>query len=105
MTCLTDYDWPGNVRELENVIRRAVAIGIDEAITPADLPESIVGAYEPAVPAPDLPAGDDTLAAYELAAISNALTKCDGHRKKAAQLLGIGEATLYRKINKYQVDL
>ena len=46
----------------------------------------------------------DSLEAYELAAIRNALLKSDGHRKKAASLLGIGEATLYRKLNKYDIE-
>ncbi|MBF9018793.1 MULTISPECIES: helix-turn-helix domain-containing protein [unclassified Oceanispirochaeta] len=31
----------------------------------------------------------------------NALEKCGGNRKAAAELLDIGEATLYRKIKKY----
>lgn len=101
MACLGQYDWPGNVRELENVIRRAVAIGQADRIMPGDLPEAINGGSTPSAALPeDTPV--DSLAAYELNAIRNALDKCEGHRKKAAQLLGIGEATLYRKLNKYQ---
>jgi DNA-binding NtrC family response regulator len=46
---------------------------------------------------------NDSLAAYEMAAIQNALTKSDGNRRQAARLLQIGEATLYRKISKYQL--
>jgi DNA-binding NtrC family response regulator len=104
MACLCQYDWPGNVRELENVIRRAVAIGQGDQIMPGDLPETINGDSTPLAALPeDTPA--DSLAAYELTAIRNALEKCEGHRKKAAQLLGIGEATLYRKLNKYQAFL
>jgi transcriptional regulator with PAS, ATPase and Fis domain len=45
----------------------------------------------------------DSLAAFEKAAIQNALEKSGKNRKKAAQILGIGEATLYRKINKYRI--
>ena len=101
LTYLCSYDWPGNVRELENIIRRAVAMGQGEQIMPGDLPESINGSSSAAIELPE-DTSSDSLAAYELSAIRNALYKCDGHRKKAAQLLGIGEATLYRKLNKYQ---
>jgi DNA-binding NtrC family response regulator len=83
----------------EQVHRRAVAMGQHEEIPPADLPENLGGI----TPAPCISprADNDSLESYELNAIRNALAKCDGHRKKAAQLLGIGEATLYRKLNKY----
>jgi len=97
------YDWPGNVRELENVVRRAVAMGQEERIMPCDLPEGLNGGgCIPSEGSDD--GGQDSLAAYESAAIRNALAKCDGHRKKAARMLGIGEATLYRKLNKYQIS-
>jgi DNA-binding NtrC family response regulator len=102
MACLMNYDWPGNVRELENVVRRAVAIGLKEAMTVADLPPNLTDGVSQ-------PAGNggqpvnDSLAAYEMAAIQNALTKSDGNRRQAARLLQIGEATLYRKISKYQL--
>ena len=46
----------------------------------------------------------DTLAAYELMAIENALKKCDGNRRHAAQMLEIGESTLYRKMKLYDLD-
>jgi DNA-binding NtrC family response regulator len=104
LACLDAYDWPGNVRELENVIRRAVAMGQQEEIQPADLPEAISKTKATAnINHQEL--DTDSMAAYEFAAIRNALLKCEGHRKKAAQLLGIGEATLYRKLNKYQIGL
>jgi two-component system response regulator HydG len=102
MRQLMDYHWPGNVRELENVIRRAVAIGQDEYIKPFDLPENIHNGSYSGIHSTDL-MGSDSLAAYETAAIRNALAKCEGHRKRAAQMLGIGEATLYRKLSKYQL--
>lgn len=100
--CMNTYDWPGNVRELENVVRRAVAMGQNESVKVCDLPEGISSGGHLCAPTTD-DMDRDSLAAYELAAIRNALLKCDGHRKKAAQMLGIGEATLYRKLNKYQL--
>jgi DNA-binding NtrC family response regulator len=100
---LERYRWPGNVREIENTIRRAVALGRRDAIYPEDLPEPIY----PLQTDPDLtgvgPAGD-SLSAYEMAAIRNALSKCGNNRARAARILGIGEATLYRKIKKYKID-
>ncbi|MGD2124451.1 MAG: sigma-54 dependent transcriptional regulator [Desulfobacteraceae bacterium] len=104
LICLEGYDWPGNIRELENVIRRAMALGKDETIRPEDLPPNISALTEKALKRRDRPP-DDSLAAYEKAAIQNALAKADRNRKKAAQILGIGEATLYRKIKKYRSEV
>jgi len=102
LICLENYHWPGNIRELENIIRRAVALGKSELILPEDLPPEI---YAPPVETSqnnDLPA-DYSLAAYEKTAILNALAKNENNRKNAAKMLGIGEATLYRKISKYGI--
>ncbi len=99
---LNAYDWPGNVRELENVIRRAVAMGQNRAIMPGDLPENIYAGNNLAGCSNGI--SGESLAAYEVSAIRNALLKCNGHRKRAAGLLGIGEATLYRKLNKYHIE-
>lgn len=92
MSMLEGYNWPGNVRELENVVRRSIALCKSPVIEVTDLPESICATqlYEP-------PA-DDSLSAYEKAAVENALKKSGFHRKKAAEILQIGEATLYRKM-------
>jgi DNA-binding NtrC family response regulator len=102
LACMNAYDWPGNVRELENVIRRAVAMGQGQGIMPQDLPENIYNGQPMSADSDEL--NKDSLAAYELAAIRNALIKSDGHRKKAASILGIGEATLYRKLSKYRIS-
>jgi DNA-binding NtrC family response regulator len=102
MACLMAYHWPGNVRELENAIRRALALGQDETITPEDLPETITGNAAAPSPSPASPL-DDSLAAYEKTAVHNALCKSGGNRKAAARILGVGEATLYRKLKAYQL--
>ena len=102
LICMNAYDWPGNVRELENVIRRAVAMGQGQGIMPHDLPDSIYSVQPTSANADEL--NKDSLAAFELAAIRNALIKSGGHRKRAARILGIGEATLYRKLSKYRIS-
>jgi hypothetical protein len=48
---------------------------------------------------------DERMAAYEKAAIQDALAKSRGNRKKAAQILGIGEATVYRRMRKDQIKI
>ncbi len=93
------YSWPGNVRELENVIRRAIALKEDERIGVADLPATIVIENSNTTVIRPI---DDSLASYELLALQNALAKTDNNRRQAAALLGIGEATLYRKLKQFE---
>jgi DNA-binding NtrC family response regulator len=98
--CLENYVWPGNIRELENVIRRATALGRSEMILPEDLPANIYMPSDRGSPQVDIPS-DGSMASYEKSAILNALKKSGYNRRIAAKILGVGEATLYRKISKY----
>ena len=45
-----------------------------------------------------------TMAEIERAAIEAALKETGGNRRRAAEMLGIGERTLYRKLKEYQLD-
>jgi DNA-binding NtrC family response regulator len=104
ISILQDYDWPGNVRELENVIRRALALGGKAYIEAQDLPEGILsGSRRSSAVAPPV-ARAASLEAYELEAIRSALKLSSGNRRKAAEILQIGEATLYRKLRKFGLD-
>ena len=98
MAALERYRWPGNVRELENVVRRAMALCKTPVAGLTELPENI--SCRPVIAS----ATDDSLEAYEKAAVENALKKAGYHRKKAAEILKIGEATLYRKIKRFWPD-
>ena len=97
---LLSYSWPGNVRELENVMRRALALAEKKIIVPDDLPATLVVSSHRDLPSPE----NDSLAAYERLALENALKKSSNSKRKAAQLLGIGEATLYRKMKEYDLS-
>ena len=92
---MESYEWPGNVREMENVIRRALVLGRGVQIRPDDLPPEISGERMTASRM------EGTLAAAEAETIRSALARAGGRRKLAARILGIGEATLYRKLNEY----
>jgi two-component system response regulator HydG len=101
---LQAYDWPGNVRELENVVERAVVLARGETIRVADLPPYLQ-AIEPqeGVSRTFVFPPDATLSDIEREAISQALQQHHGNRKAAAHRLGIGLATLYRKLNEYHL--
>ncbi|MBV5306288.1 MAG: sigma-54-dependent Fis family transcriptional regulator [Desulfobulbaceae bacterium] len=98
---LHHYSWPGNVRELENVIRRAVALTEQEIIGVADLPATIV-MNRAAVD--DFKTDKDSLNAYERVAFEKALKKTGNNKRQAAALLGISEATLYRKLKQFNLS-
>jgi|MDTC01.1.fsa_nt_gb PAS domain S-box-containing protein len=100
---LADYDWPGNVREVENVIEHAVALARGRLITIADLP---VALSRTALPRTD--PGRDGLAGARLAFETaqerlylEALKEGGGDVPRAAQLLGVSRATLYRRLRKH----
>ncbi len=93
---LLRYGWPGNVRELENAMERAVALARDDRTELADLPEDVR-----LEPAHAVRSGDRTLAVVEKDYILAVLRQHDGNQTRAAEALGIGTATLYRKLRKY----
>ncbi|MDQ6625118.1 MAG: sigma 54-interacting transcriptional regulator, partial [Verrucomicrobiota bacterium] len=101
---LCHYNYPGNVRELENAIERACALCDDNMILPSDLPPAIV-AYAQGEKADQalalMPVGqplDEFIQQQERKYIEATLNHVDGAREKAASLLGISMATLYRKL-------
>ena len=95
---LESYSWPGNVRELENVIESALALAPGPELRAADLGLGRpVGAVEPP-PAAAVPLSLD---AYERCALERALRECDGDATIAAQRLGIGRSTFYRKLARH----
>jgi len=90
--------WPGNVRELANALERAAILAEGERLSARDLSTSLGGSGAGADPGRPL-----TMAEAEEAAIRKALEAARGHRKKAAEALGIGERTLYDKIKQFGI--
>ncbi|MFM8952192.1 MAG: sigma-54-dependent transcriptional regulator [Planctomycetaceae bacterium] len=108
-TKLGSFDWPGNVRQLRNVIESMVVVDCDETLDVDDLPLEL----EPAAPAAATPADGSAgiaslvgrpLEEVERIFITETLKLTGGNREQAAELLGIGERTLYRKIKEYQLS-
>lgn len=93
---LLSYPWPGNVRQLRNVIDSAVVMAEGETIEAADL-----GLRETAVDADFETLRIDV---WERKLIQEALIRAGNNVPEAAKLLGIGRATLYRKIDEYAIE-
>ena len=94
---LLRYDWPGNVRELENAMERAVALARGTRVELEDLPEEV----RIATPTVQLSAGVRSLADVEKDHILAALELNEGNQTRTAAQLGIGTATLYRRLKSY----
>jgi len=107
LDALTRHRWSGNVRELQNVVHRSMLACRGDEIALADLPADIRNAVLPPLPmingkgAHHEAARDDEilpLRELERRAIQRALRATHGSVGRAAKLLGIGRATLYRRI-------
>ena len=94
---LARYEFPGNIRELENITARAVALAEGTEIQLEDLPPFFSDtAFSRESPM-------KSLAEVERDHIVKVLQRVDGHRDKAAAILGITRSTLWRKINRYGI--
>jgi transcriptional regulator with PAS, ATPase and Fis domain len=102
MKVLMSLPWKGNIRELENVIEHAMILGNGEWITLADLPRSVPRETT------DMPVVGDNLKeavhAYEKIHIENVLRRTGHDKRKAAELLGLGLSSLYRKIEELHIS-
>lgn len=96
---LLRHPWPGNVRELQSVIEYAVALCNGDQLSLEELPEELRDApLEPqAHPVRSL---DEV----EREHILGAVKAMRGDKRRAAEALGIGLATLYRKLNRFRSD-
>ena len=98
---LMAYPWPGNIRQLRNVIENMVVLCGGEKLTVDNLPAEI---YSPPTRITDGQFGElagISIEEAEKQLIRNTLKMLGGNREKAANILGIGERTLYRKIKEY----
>jgi two-component system response regulator HydG len=100
---LVAYDWPGNVREVFQLMHRMVVMAQGDAIDVRDIPDEIRSADDSGENHAQSRAGlaGVGLDKLEKEAIRQTLAMTAGNREQAAQMLGIGERTLYRKLKEY----
>ena len=91
---LRAHRWAGNVSELRSTISQLAASGKRGPVAAADLPESMRGSGSTLT----------LIEQVELQAIRQALEEAGGNRAKAAEILGISRATVYRKMKSYRLD-
>ena len=110
MDLLKSYSWPGNIRELEHAIERAVAMSHSFILFPEDFPPEILRNEQAQnlLKEEDMGWGTSSLTRLEdleKLHISKILHDVSFNKSKASEILGIDRATLYRKAQKYQIDL
>ena len=106
MALLSSYLWPGNIRELEHAIERAVAMTNTSILFPESFPSEISRNEADVVSekshTQEVPS---SLEVIERAHIVKILSEVNFNKSKAAEILGIDRATLYRKAQRYGIDL
>ena len=109
---LLAFSWPGNVRQLRNVIESMVVVDCDETLDVDDLPAELepdAGHVQAAVSGTvEENVGITSLVGRPLDEIEKifiveTLKLAGGNREQTAEMLGIGERTLYRKIKEYKL--
>jgi two-component system, NtrC family, response regulator HydG len=105
MDLLMQYYWPGNVRELKNTIEGMMVLSASgRLLDVSDLPEHILRQVELKTPAADIHVRVGmTMEEIEKIAIEHTLRSVGYDKQKAAEILGIGLRTLYRKQKRYQL--
>ncbi len=103
LNTIETYRWPGNVRQLINAIERAKIMVDDHTIRFEDLPPEVVAAPSNNGHAQTELIGDD-LAGIERAHVIEILKRERGNKARAARALGINRRSLYRLLEKYQIE-
>lgn len=98
MEFISNLQLDGNIRELNNILERCIILSDRKCITLDTLLLSLEQAQASSVPSPACGSGSS-----ELSELLSALSRANGERKRAAEILGISTSTLWRKMKKYNL--
>jgi DNA-binding NtrC family response regulator len=109
MNAMEKYSWPGNVRQLINALERAKILADDHIINCCDLPPEVLGehSYDTEKRNESSSVNNDecdNLASIQRAHIIEVLSRERGNKARAARALGINRRSLYRLLDKYEID-
>jgi DNA-binding NtrC family response regulator len=100
-TRMAAYPWPGNIRELENVIGNACMMADGSLVDINDLPESLRAPMSHDISTDEALLSLDEVQRRHIARVLEAV---GGHKARAAEILGIGRATIYQMLSKMKTD-
>lgn len=98
---MATYPWPGNIRELENVIGNACMMADGMFLDISDLPERIRSRFSDQSPR------DEALFSLEELQrrhVIRVLERVGGNKARAAEILGIGRATIYTILSRMKLE-
>lgn len=101
LSLLKRHRWPGNIRELENALERAIALAKSNVLHTEDFDRELCGENSSSAPASKSPSLEELEKRHILAV----LQEVKFNKSRASERLGIDRATLYRKAQKYGIEL
>ncbi|MGL5750602.1 MAG: sigma-54 dependent transcriptional regulator PrdR [Paraclostridium sp.] len=106
LNILQRYKWKGNIRELKNTIENLVVLSNGSTIEKEDIPEYILAASSDHIIDDEYPLDlNQAIAKLEVNTINKALDMANGNKAKAAKILNIPRATLYYKLDQYNINM
>lgn len=102
LKAMRKYPWPGNVRQLINAIDRGKILADDHLIRLDDLPHDVADSLT--TNHEHVAVSDDDLASVERAHVLEILKRERGNKSCAARALGVNRRSLYRLLEKYNID-
>lgn len=106
LDCFIGYSWPGNIRELDNIIKSAYASCDSFKIRLMDLPSKMVASHKVGEgKSSEIKRLSNLMDEYEKSIILEELRRNGWNCRRAADELGIHKSLLYKKIDKYGIDL
>jgi PAS domain S-box-containing protein len=100
MDTLTSYSWPGNIRELINILQFSAVRCDEDIIQPIHLPPELRHHSRARPDQTSLNSHPESNGKLTAGKVQRALDSTEGNKVKAAKLLGVGRATLYRFLSK-----